>query len=65
MDITRYVCPVPNGSLDGRALKSDGYSTSSQICVGRELNSLQEDLSFKRKLQTILKKIQKEIAHRE
>ena len=50
---------APNDHLDGRALNPDGPSTSSQICAARELNSLQEDLSWKRKRQTIPEQIKK------
>lgn len=55
MDITRYGI---------KALNSEGPITSPQICVGKELNSLQEELSLKRKRLTISEKFKKEIAHR-
>lgn len=64
MHITRSFIPAPNDRLDGKALNFEGPSTSSQICVGRELNSFQEELSLKRKRQTIHEKFKKEIAHR-
>ena len=55
---------APNDHLDGKALNPDGPSTSFQICAARELNSLQEELSSKRKRQTIPEKIKKEVAYR-
>ena len=50
MDILVYLSPAPNDHLDGRELNSNCPSTSSQIFMGRELNSLHEELSLKRKI---------------
>ena len=65
MDITKYFIQAPDDHPDGRALNPDVPSTSSQICAERELNSLQEELSSKRKRQSIPEKIKKKlpIAH--
>lgn len=64
MDITKYFSPTRNDRFDGRTLNSDCLSTSSQICAGKELNLLQEKLSFKGKYQIIYEKTQKDIAIR-
>ena len=61
MDMTKYFMQAPNDHLDGRTLNPDGPSTSSHICAAREL---QEELSLKRKRQTIPEQIKKEVAYR-
>lgn len=59
MDILVYLSPAPNDHLDGRELNSNCPSTSSQIFMRRELNSLHEELSLKRKISAIFEKSNK------
>lgn len=62
MDITKYFTQAVNKSLDGRALNPFGHSTLSQICATRELNSLQEEETSKKKRQIVSEDIKKEVA---
>ena len=59
----RHFSPATSSCLDGRALKSEGPSTSYRIHVRKDLNSLREKSSLKRKHLAIPEKIRKEIAH--
>ena len=52
MNLTKYFSPARNDHLDGRG-NSEGPSTSSEISMERELSALQEELSLKRRRQTI------------
>ena len=63
MDIRRYFSSGPNDYLRweaSQALNPEGPSTSSQICVGRELHSLvQQEANARMRRQTIPEKIKK------
>ena len=63
MDIRRYFSSGPNDYLRweaSQALNPEGPSTSSQICVGRELHSLvQSEANARMRRQTIPEKIKK------
>ena len=61
MDIRRYF----SSGLNDYLLNPEGPSTSSQICVGRELHSLVlQEANARMGRQTIPEKIKKEVAYR-
>ena len=68
MDIRRYFSSGPNDYLcreASQALNPEGPSTSSQICLGRELHSLvQQEANARMRRQTIPEKIKKVAAYR-
>ena len=69
MDIRRYFSFGPNDYLcreASQALNPEGPSTSSQICVGRELHSLlvQQEANARMRQQTIPKKVKKDVTYR-
>ena len=68
MYIRRYFSSGPNDYLcreASQALNPEGPSTSSQICLGRELHSLvQQEANARMRRQTIPEKIKKVVAYR-
>ena len=68
MDIRRSFSLDPNDYLcreASQALNPEGPSTSSQICVGRELHSLvEQEPNARMRQQTIPEKIKKEVPYR-
>ena len=68
MDIRRYFSSGPNDFLcreASQALNPEGLSTSSKICVGRELHPLvQQEANARMRRQTIPEKIKKEVDYR-
>ena len=65
MDIKRYFSSGPNDYLcreASQALNPEGPSTSSHICIGRELHSLVQQVANARMRQQTIPK--KEVAYR-
>ena len=57
MVIRNFFQVSPNNPLDGQVLNQAGSSSTSQVYIGRELNTLDKQQNVKRKRQTISKKI--------
>ena len=65
MNVRRYFSSGPNDYLcreASQALNPEGPSTSSQICVGRELHSLvQQEANARMRRQTIPKRLKRRL----
>ena len=64
MDITKYF-KKSNDKLDGRVLSSfvPCSSTSSVLSAAREMNRVQEEQDWKKKIQVLPEKVKKDVAY--